>query len=97
MIHKIRALHEEGQGLSIRAIGQEPGISRNPVRKYLRQEVASIEAAQSNRELEKKLDIHRDYIIYLQHPRQSVTARHRRRAQGALGSGATRQGAGPGP
>lgn len=65
MIHKIKALHDDGQGLSIRAIGQELGISRNTVRKYLRQDEATIEAAQSNREREKKLDPHRDYIVYL--------------------------------
>ncbi len=65
MIHKIKALHDDGQGLSIRAIGQELGISRNTVRKYLRQDEATIEAAQSNREREKKLDAHRDYIVYL--------------------------------
>lgn len=46
MIHKIKALHDDGQCLSIRAIGQELGISRNTVRKYLRQDVAAIEAAQ---------------------------------------------------
>ncbi len=65
MIHKIKALHDEGQGLSIRAIGQALGVSRNTVRKYLRQDVATIEAAQTNREREKKLDAHRDYIAYL--------------------------------
>ena len=65
LIHKIKALHDDGQGLSIRAIGQELGISRNTVRKYLRQDEATIEAAQSNREREKKLDAHRDYIVYL--------------------------------
>lgn len=65
MIHRIKALHDEGKGLSIRAIGQQLGMSRNTVRKYLRQDVATIEAAQSNREREKKLDAHRDYIVYL--------------------------------
>ena len=65
MIHKIKALHDDGQGLSIRGIGQELGISRNTVRKYLRQDVAAIEAAQTDREREKKLDVHRDYIAYL--------------------------------
>ena len=65
MIHKIKALHSDGAGLSIRAIGQELGISRNTVRKYLRDDVASIEAAQTSREREKKLDAHRDYIAYL--------------------------------
>lgn len=28
MIHKIKALHADGQGLSIRAISQELGLSR---------------------------------------------------------------------
>ena len=36
MIHKIKALHNEGAGLSIRSIARELGISRNTVRKYLR-------------------------------------------------------------
>lgn len=45
MIHNIKALHDDGQGLSIRSIGQKLGISRNTVRKYLRQDVAAIEAA----------------------------------------------------
>ena len=35
-IHKIKALHNEGAGLSIRSIARELGISRNTVRKYLR-------------------------------------------------------------
>ena len=65
MIHKIKALHDDGQGLSIRSIEQQLGISRNTVRKYLRQDVAEIEAAQTNREREKKLDAHRGYIAYL--------------------------------
>jgi len=65
MIQKIKALYDDGQGLSIRAIGQELGISRNTVRKYLRQDEATIEAAQSNREREKKVDARRDYIVCL--------------------------------
>ena len=38
VIHKIKSLHDDGKGLSIRAISRELGISRNSVRKYLRQD-----------------------------------------------------------
>lgn len=65
MIHKIKALHDDGRGLSIRAIGRELGLSRNTVRKYLRQDEATIEAAQAHRQRCKKLDAHRDYLTYL--------------------------------
>ncbi|WP_280570936.1 IS21 family transposase [Chromohalobacter sp. 296-RDG] len=67
MIHKIKALYDDGDGLSIRAIGQELDLSRNTVRKYLRQDEAAIEAAQTFRARSKKLDTHRDYIAYLLH------------------------------
>ena len=36
MIHKIKALYDEGNESSIRSIARELGISRNIVRKYLR-------------------------------------------------------------
>jgi transposase len=65
MIHKIKALYDGGQGLSIRAISQELGVSRNTVRKYLRQNEAAIEAAQADRHRSRKLDEHRDYIAHL--------------------------------
>jgi DNA-binding NarL/FixJ family response regulator len=35
VIHKIKALYDEGKGLKIRAIARQLGISRNTVRKYL--------------------------------------------------------------
>jgi len=65
MIHKIKALYDDGNGLSIRAIGQELACSRNTVRKYLRQDEAAIEAAQSDRRRHKKLDDHRAFIVWL--------------------------------
>ncbi|MCG5539558.1 helix-turn-helix domain-containing protein, partial [Halorhodospira sp. 9622] len=64
MIHKIKALYDEGRGLSIRAIARELGVSRNTVRKYLAQSPADIvfERAQPRRH---RLDEHRPFIEYL--------------------------------
>ena len=65
VIHKIKGLHDDGCGLSIRAISQELGISRNTVRKYLRADEVAIATAQLDRLREKRLDEHRDYIVHL--------------------------------
>jgi len=65
VIHKIKALHDEGRGLGIRAIARQLGISRNTVKKYLRTDEESIQQQQSQRERTKRLDDHRDYIIKL--------------------------------
>ena len=65
MIHKIKALHDEGNGLGIRAIARQLGISRNTVKKYLRMEEEAIHQQQTQRERSKRLDDHREYIISL--------------------------------
>ncbi len=65
MIHKIKALHNEGAGLSIRAIARELGISRNTVRKYLRMDEVAISEQQAHRSRHKRLDDYRDYIVTL--------------------------------
>jgi len=65
VIHKIKALYDDGNGLSIRAIARELGISRNTVRKYLGMAEESIQAQKSQRERAKILDQHRDYIVHL--------------------------------
>ena len=56
MIHKIKALHDAGRGLGIRAIPRQLGISRNTVKKYLRMDEERIQQQQSQRERSKRLD-----------------------------------------
>ncbi|SFX58014.1 Homeodomain-like domain-containing protein, partial [Marinospirillum alkaliphilum DSM 21637] len=65
MIHKIKALHDNGQGLSVRAISKQLSISRNTVRKYLRLSEAAIHGQQSDPSRTKKLDDYRSYLVYL--------------------------------
>jgi len=65
MIHKIKALHDNGNGISTRAISKQLKISRNTVRKYLRADEASITLQQNNPARVKRLDECRDYIIHL--------------------------------
>ncbi len=65
MIHKIKALHNEGAGLSIRSIARELDISRNTVRKYLRMDEVAIGEQQANRTRRKQLDDYWDYIVTL--------------------------------
>lgn len=65
VIHKIKSLYDEGNGLSIRAISNELGISRNSVRKYLRMDEAAIAQQQDNPTRNKQLDAYRDYLVSL--------------------------------
>ena len=64
MIHKIKGLYDQGNGLSIRAISRELNISRNTVRKYLQMDEAQISACQDDRSRQKLLDTHRDFLIH---------------------------------
>lgn len=65
MIHKIKALYDEGNGLKIRAIARQLGISRNTVKKYLRMTEEEAQKQQSEPVRSKQLDGYRDYIIHL--------------------------------
>ncbi len=65
MIHKIKALYDNGNGSSIRSIAKELEITRNTVRKYLRLDEGAISQMQENQQRHKVLDDYRDYIIHL--------------------------------
>lgn len=65
MIHKIKAMYDEGHGSSIRAIARELKVSRNTVKKYLQMDTDQISANLNKRERLKILDQYRDHIIQL--------------------------------
>ncbi|MBW8067428.1 MAG: helix-turn-helix domain-containing protein, partial [Ferrovum sp.] len=65
VIHKIKALYDEGRGLSIRGIAGELGVSRNTIRKYLALPVEEISTAQGQTTRCKKLDGYKTYLISL--------------------------------
>ena len=65
MIHRIKALHDNGDGLSIRAIKKELGVSRNTIRKYLRMSEGDVLVTKVDTSRRRRLDPSRPYIEYL--------------------------------
>ncbi len=65
MIHKIKAMWEEGRGSSQRGIAEELKISRNTVSKYIEMSPEEIAAYQERKGRTKRLDVHRAYIEHL--------------------------------
>jgi len=65
MIHKIKAMYDEGNGHSIRQIAKELSISRNTVSKYLKMQEEQINEHINNPKREKSLDTYKDYIVSL--------------------------------
>lgn len=59
MIHKIKAMYDERDEQSIRGIAQVLRLSRNTVRKYLKQSVEEINAGLGQVARPKKLDDHK--------------------------------------
>ena len=65
MIHKIKALYDNGKGMSIRAIADELKISRNTVRKYFRMGEVEVAEMFDNPARRKALDDYEEYIVHL--------------------------------
>ena len=62
MIHKIKAMHDEGRGASIKEISRTLGVSRNTVRKYLRMDEQTIQETVTTPSRHKTLDQYRGYL-----------------------------------
>ncbi len=82
MIHKIKAMHSKGSGLSIRAISRELNISRNTVKKYLQMDEQAISILQADPSRYKWLDHYRDYLINLLN-QQAITKQAQSRKRSA--------------
>jgi transposase len=65
MIHKIKSLYDDGNGLSKKAIARQLKISVNTVRKYLAMDERSISNYLDDTERHKQLDDYREYIVHL--------------------------------
>jgi len=65
MIHKIKSLYDDGNGLGKKAIARQLGISVNTVRKYLAMDEIAISHYLENQSRCKSLDDYRDFIVHL--------------------------------
>ena len=65
MIHKIKSLYDNGNGLGKKVVARELGISIHTVRKYLDMDETALSAYLGNTYRQKKLDDYRDYIVHL--------------------------------
>ena len=65
MIHKIKAMHDEGNGASIKEICRTLNISKNTVRKYLRMDEQAIQESLESPERSKLLDRYRSFLLRL--------------------------------
>jgi transposase len=65
MIHKVKALYDEGRGSSQREIAARLKISRNTVRKYIGMSAQEVAAYREGQPRRRRLDLHRAYIIHL--------------------------------
>lgn len=74
VIHKIKSLYNNGNGLTERKITKELGLSRNTVSKYLNMSESVITEQLSNTDRIKKLDKYRNYMIHLWQTYPSLSA-----------------------
>ena len=65
MIHKIKSLYDNGNGLSKKRIARELHLSINTVRKYLSMDEAAISRYLDHQARFKQLDAYRSYIVHL--------------------------------
>lgn len=64
MVYKIKILHDNGHGSSIRGIAKELNISKNTVRKFIRMDEKEICDYLERQERTKKLDTYKSWFIH---------------------------------
>ena len=74
MIHKIKAMYDEGKGYSKRQIARELSITRKTVRKYLAMTEEEIAEHSNEPQRGKRLDKYKDYIVHLLQKYPKLTA-----------------------
>jgi len=86
MIHKIKAMYDEGKGYSKKRIARELLMSRKTVRKYLSMGEEEISEYLQDTERQKMLDKYREYIEHLLqiYPRLTAT-KIKRKLEGKTG------------
>ena len=87
MIHKVKAMYDNGRGYSITRIANELSISRNTVKKYLKMNEEEINEYLKTRRREKLLDKYKNYIIELLQMYPRLTASKIKRKLAARGIG----------
>lgn len=85
MVHKIKALYDEGNGCSINQIAKDLSMSRNTVKKYLNMNEDEINEHRNNGSREKQLDKYKDYQVHLLQKYPNLTASKIRRKLEAKG------------
>ncbi len=65
MIHKIKAMYDEGDGASIKEICRTLDLSKNTVRKYIRMDEQAIQESMESPERFKLLDRYRSFLLRL--------------------------------
>lgn len=65
MIHKVKAMYDDGRGSSIKEISRSLGVSKNTVRKYLRMDEQQAHEYLASPQRHKVLDRYRSYLISL--------------------------------
>ena len=86
MIHKIKAMYDEGKGYSKKQIARELSISRKTVRKYLLMGEEEISEYLQDTERQKRLDKYREYIVHLLQTYPKLTAtKIKRKLEGKTG------------
>jgi transposase len=89
VVHKIKAMNDDGKGMTGRQIAKTLGISRNTVSKYLSMSEVEVQAYMDEKLRESALDGYREYLKYLvgKYPKISAVKARRKLESKGINSG----------